>query len=187
MRHSDDPPLLGVCAYASGTGKTTLLEALLPILAGYGLKVSVIKQVRADFDVDQPGKDSHRLRTAGAGQILLSSARRWVLMTELAEADPAEEYPDLQELARQLQAGNPDLILVEGYKTAPIPKIEVFRAERGKPALLPADRHIIAVASDIGMVAPVPVLDLNRPRQVADFVHAWWASQRVASIKAASA
>lgn len=174
-------PVLGICAQSSGMGKTTLLEKLLPALASYGLKVSVIKQAHADFDVDQPGKDSHRLREAGAGQVLLSSENRWVLMTE-QKAD-AEDIR-LLDLVRHLDPNLADLVLVEGFRHAPIPKIEVFRPSIGKSLLALHDSHIIAVASDIPVVTPRPLLDLNSVGGVAEFIVAWWGKQQRAKTMA---
>ncbi len=155
--------VLGFAGY-SGSGKTTLLERLIPRLAQRGLAVSVLKHAHHRFDIDQPGKDSHRHREAGAGEVLITSAHRWVLMHELrGEAEPS--------LTAQLQRLSPcDLVLVEGYKHEPIAKIEVHRVGAGQPLLQPADAHIVAVASDGAPVCAVPVLDLNRPDDIARFI-----------------
>lgn len=178
-RRPDDIPLLGICAYASGTGKTTLLEAVLPILVTYGLQVSVIKQARMDFDIDRPGKDSHRLRDAGAAQVLVSSPKRWALMAEVTDEDAADgDGLRLQQLVRHLDPRRTDLILVEGYKSERIPKIEVFRACCGKPLLAAEDPHIIAVASDSPLALARPVLDINNAEGVVDFILGWLAMRR---------
>lgn len=168
-------PVLGICAQSSGMGKTTLLEALLPLLAAHGLKVSVIKQTHAEFDVDRPGKDSHRLREAGATQVLLSSENRWVLMTE-QKADHSDDR--MLDMVRHLDPTLADLVLVEGFRHAPIPKIEVFRPSCGKPLLAPHDPHIIAVASDIAVATSRPVLDLNCAVGIAGFIMTWLAGRR---------
>ena len=186
MRHKpDDIPMLGICAYASGTGKTTLLESVLPILVAYGLKVSVIKQARMDFDIDRPGKDSHRLRDAGAAQVLVSSPRRWALMAEVTDEDAADgDGLGLDQLVRHLDPRRTDLILVEGYKAERIPKIEVFRSCCGKPLLAAEDPYIIAVASDSPIALSTPVLDINDAEGVVDFILGWLAMRREKKVPA---
>lgn len=163
-------PILGICAQSSGMGKTTLLTALLPVLAMHGLKVSVIKQTHAEFDVDRPGKDSYRLREAGATQVLLSSENRWVLMTE-QKADAADIR--LLDMVEYLDPSLADIVLVEGFRHAPIPKIEVYRPSLGKPLLADGDPHIIAVATDGEAASELPVLDLNDHDAIAHFVLRW--------------
>ena len=151
----------------SGAGKTTLLAQLIPVLVGRGLNISTVKHAHHDFDVDKPGKDSHTHRMAGAREVLISSANRWALMHELRGA-PEPELPEL--LARLSQV---DLVLVEGFKRDGHPKIEIHRAEVGKPFLHPDDPKIIAIASDHpldGMA--LPVIDLNDIEAIADFVEA---------------
>jgi len=148
----------------SGSGKTTLLEKLIPRFAGAGLRVSLIKHAHHTFDVDQPGKDSYRHRHAGAGEILVTSSRRWVLMHELRGA----HEPSFEE---QVERMSPcDLLLVEGFKFAPIPKLEVWRAETGEGMLHPNDPHIVAVASDVKIETRLPVLDLNDDAAIAKFI-----------------
>lgn len=148
----------------SGAGKTTLVEQLIAGLTARGLRVALIKHAHHGFDVDQPGKDSWRHRQAGATQVLVVSDARWALMHELRGA-PA---PTLDE---QLALLSPcDLVLVEGYKAAPIPKIEVHRPALGKPLLYPQDPHIVAVAADAPVSAALPLLDLNRPQAVIEFL-----------------
>ncbi len=163
-------PLLGFCAYGSGIGKTTLLASLIPELVAAGLKVSVIKHAHHTFDIDQPGKDSYRLRKAGAVQMLLGSKKRWALMTELPNS---REEPSLAELLLLVDTSLVDLIVVEGFKSAPISKIEIYRPSLGKPLLAESDPHIIAIASDGAVVSGLPVLDLNKPAAIAQFVLQW--------------
>lgn len=173
-------PVLGICAQSSGMGKTTLLESLLPILAAYGLRVSVIKQTHAAFDLDRPGKDSYRMREAGAAQVLLSSENRWVVMTE-QKADHTDDR--VLEMVRHLDPMLADLVLVEGFRHAPIPKVEVFRASCGKPLLAAHDPYVIAVASDMPVATTRPVLDLDRSGEIADFIVTWWSRQQRHGIK----
>src|SRR5581483_446564 len=140
----------------SGSGKTTLLTKIIPRLAARGLAVSTVKHAHHAFDLDQPGKDSHTHRLAGATEVLVGSASRWALVHELRGA--AE--PTLGELLRKLAPV--DLVIVEGYKTEPHPKLEVYRAAIGKRLLHPEDPNIVAIASDQPLPgAPVPVVDLN--------------------------
>ena len=162
------PPLLGFAAY-SGTGKTELLTRLIPLLVRRGLRVGAIKHAHHAFDVDQPGKDSHRLRAAGAREVLISSARRHVLMHELG-ADEAE--PGLAQLAARLSPGALDLVLVEGFKREAFPKIELCRPALGHPYLYPGDANVIALATDAAAPegCPLPHLDLNKPEQIAEFI-----------------
>jgi molybdopterin-guanine dinucleotide biosynthesis adapter protein len=148
----------------SGSGKTTLLEKLIPRFTGAGLRVSLIKHAHHTFDVDQPGKDSYRHRHAGAGEILITSSRRWVLMHELRGAHEAS----FEDQVKRMSAC--DLLLVEGFKFAPIPKLEVWRAETGEGMLHPNDPHIVAVASDVKIETRLPVLDLNDDAAIARFV-----------------
>jgi molybdopterin-guanine dinucleotide biosynthesis protein B len=159
--------VLGIAAW-SGTGKTTLLVQMLPLLRQRGLRVGLIKHAHHTFDVDTPGKDSHRLREAGASPVLAASRLRWAMMTETP--DGAE--PRLRELLARFDPAEVDLILVEGFKHEAFPKLELYRAAVGKPPLYPADPDVVAVVTDGPLDPParVPVLDLNRPDQVADFV-----------------
>lgn len=168
-------PVIGICAAGSNTGKTTLISKLIPELAKRGIRTSVIKHAHHAFDIDHPGKDSHTIREAGAVQTLVASGMRWALITEMQRTrDPAPEA----ELASLLTVMNPDyadLILVEGFKHAPIPKIEVHRQERGAPllsAIAAHDHYCIAIASDtpLNMQTQLPVLDLNDIQRIADFI-----------------
>ena len=148
----------------SGSGKTTLIEQLIPRFVQRGLRVSLIKHAHHTFDVDQPGKDSYRHRHAGASEIMVTSSRRWVLMHELRGA----HEPAFDEQIRHLAPC--DLLLVEGFKHAPIPKLEVWRAQTGEGLLHPNDPHIVAVASDEKIETKLPLLDLNDVDGIAAFV-----------------
>jgi len=148
----------------SGSGKTTLLAAIIPELAARGLSVSTIKHAHHDFDIDRPGKDSWRHRQAGASEVMVASARRWALMHELRGA--AE--PSLDELVARLSPV--DVVIVEGYKRHPHPKLEVHRPSLGKPLLYPDDPYIVAIASDEPFAAPLPLLSLADPAAVAGFM-----------------
>jgi molybdopterin-guanine dinucleotide biosynthesis protein B len=148
----------------SGSGKTTLIEQLIPRFVGRGLRVSLIKHAHHDFDIDKPGKDSWRHREAGAGEVLITSAHRWVLMRELrGEAEP--------DLATQLRRFSPcDLVLVEGYKRADIPKLEVHRPGLNKPLLHPSDPNIVAIAADAPVRTSLPLLDLGDYDAIVAFI-----------------
>jgi len=156
--------VFGIAGY-SGSGKTTLLEKLIPQLTARGLKVSVIKHAHHGFDIDRPGKDSYRHREAGAHEVLLSCGDRWALMHERRN----EPEPTLNELLGHLSSC--DLVLIEGFKQEPVPKLEVYRPANGKPPLFAERTDIVAVASDaVDLVAPVPVLPLDDLTAIADFV-----------------
>jgi molybdopterin-guanine dinucleotide biosynthesis adapter protein len=148
----------------SGSGKTTLIEQLIPVFRGEGLTVSLIKHAHHEFDVDQPGKDSYRHRQAGCQEVLLTSHLRWALMHELRGA------PELTLAAAMARLSPCDLVLVEGFKDAPIPKLEVYRAGLGKPLLHPHDTHIVAVATDSPLETSLPVLYLTDIVGVSAFV-----------------
>lgn len=160
-------PIIGFAAY-SGTGKTTLLEQVLPLLRGAGVRLAVIKHAHHDFDIDQPGKDSYRLRKAGAGQMLIASSRRSALMVE----NEPEREPVLAELVQQLHINDLDLIIVEGFRHEAFPKIELHRPSLGKPLLHSEDKNIIAIASDdhSAYESRLPRLDINQPEQIALFI-----------------
>lgn len=155
--------VFGFAGY-SGSGKTTLIEKLIPLFTQRGLKVSLIKHAHHTFDVDQPGKDSYRHRQAGCNEILVTSSRRWVVMHELRGAPE----PDLSQQIKHLSPC--DLLLVEGFKYEPIPKLEVYRASVGEPLLHPHDPHIVAIASDAPLETRLRQFDLNDPGKIADFV-----------------
>ncbi len=155
--------VLGIAGY-SGSGKTTLIEKLVPLLVKAGLRVSLIKHAHHQFDVDQPGKDSHRHREAGCSEVLVSSSRRWALIHELrGEAEPP--------LTEQLKHFSPcDLVLVEGYKHDPIPRIEVHRAGGDRPLLHPRDPHVIAIATDEPLETKLPQFELGDAPAIARFI-----------------
>ena len=149
----------------SGSGKTTLMAALIPEFVCRGITVSTIKHAHHAFDVDQPGKDSWRHRQAGASEVMIVSERRWALMRELRGAPE----PGLDELV--LRMTPVDLLLVEGFKHHPHPKIEIHRPALGKPPLHPDDRYIVAVASDQELPElPLPCLPLGDAAAIADFI-----------------
>jgi molybdopterin-guanine dinucleotide biosynthesis protein B len=160
--------VFGLAGY-SGSGKTTLLEELIPRLNAAGLKVSLIKHAHHRFDIDQPGKDSYRLREAGCSEVLLVSDHRWVLMHELRGAPE----PSLEEqIARFSEC---DLVLVEGFKHTAIPKLEVHRPSLGKPLIAGSEGEtIVAVATDepvaVARQTDLPMLDLNDRDAIAEFI-----------------
>jgi len=155
--------VFGFAGY-SGSGKTTLLERLIPYFAGRGLKVALIKHAHHDFDIDQPGKDSYRHRQAGASEVLITSSQRWALMHELRGA----QEPGLQ--AHLARLSPCDLVLVEGFKREPIPKLEIHRAANGKPLLFPEDPHIVAIATDVPLATTLPRFDLNAVEMIGQFI-----------------
>lgn len=155
--------IIGIAGF-SGSGKTTLIEKVIPLLVADGLRVSLIKHAHHEFDVDQPGKDSYRHRHAGCSEVLVSSSRRWALMHELRDAPE----PTLQDQLKQLSPC--DLVIVEGYKSAPIPKIETHRRDAQTPLLYPEDEHVIAVATDEPLDTRLPQLDIGNAGAVARFI-----------------
>ena len=156
-------PIFGFAGF-SGSGKTTLIERVIPLLVARGLRVSLVKHAHHDFDIDKPGKDSHRHREAGASEVLVSGGKRWALMHELR----SEAEPCLADLLAHLSPC--DLVLVEGFKHDPVPKLEVHRPSLGHPLLSASDPHIVGIASDAPLASPLPQIDLNDPAAVADFV-----------------
>ena len=148
----------------SGSGKTTLIEHLIPRFTARGLSVSLIKHAHHTFDVDQPGKDSYRHRAAGCREVLVSSELRWAIMHELRGA--AE--PGLDEQIKRMSPC--DLLLIEGYKHYPLPKLEIYRAANGKPWLHPEDPHIVAIAADVPADSKLPRFDLDDHAAIADFI-----------------
>ena len=161
-------PVLGFCAW-SGTGKTTLLTKLLPLLHERDLRIGVIKHAHHTFDIDYPGKDSYELRKAGATQMLVASRTRTALISE--PDDPTEE-PRLFDLLDALDTRKLDLVLVEGFKQEAYPKIELHRPSLGHPLMCGSTPQVVAVASDepVALPSPVPLLDLNQPREIAEFI-----------------
>jgi molybdopterin-guanine dinucleotide biosynthesis protein B len=155
--------IIGLAGW-SGSGKTTLLTKLIPRLTARGLAVSTVKHAHHGFDLDQPGKDSQSHRLAGATEVLVGSASRWALVHELRGG--AE--PTLRDLLAKLAPV--DLVIVEGYKREPHPKLEVHRAAVRKPLLQPEDPHIVAIASDQVVPAAVPVVSLDDVEAIAEIV-----------------
>ena len=155
--------VIGIAGW-SGAGKTTLIEKLIPRLIARGLTVSLLKHAHHLFDIDKPGKDSYRHREAGAHEVLIGSDQRWVLMHELR----GEPEPTLEQHLRRFSAC--DLVLIEGYKHAPMPKLEVHRPATGKPLLHPSDPNVVAIAADAPVASALPVLDLNDPDTIAAFI-----------------
>ncbi|MEO5693128.1 MAG: molybdopterin-guanine dinucleotide biosynthesis protein B [Usitatibacter sp.] len=155
--------VIGIAGF-SGSGKTTLIEKVVPLLVARSLRVSLVKHAHHQFDVDQPGKDSYRHRHAGCSEVLVSSSSRWALMHELRGA-PEQS---LQEALKHLSPC--DLVLVEGFKAEPIPKIEVHRKSANAPLLHPEDSHIVAVVTDEPLQTPLPQLPLDDAEAVARFI-----------------
>jgi molybdopterin-guanine dinucleotide biosynthesis protein B len=155
--------VIGIAGY-SGSGKTTLIEKLIPVFVREGIRVSLIKHAHHEFDVDQPGKDSHRHRQAGATEVLVSSSKRWALMHELRGAPE----PRLSEQLKHLSAC--DLVIVEGYKNEAIPKLEVHRREADAPLLHPEDANVIAVATDEPLETRLPQFGLDDVEGIARFL-----------------
>ena len=163
-------PMLGFAAY-SGTGKTTLLLKLLPLLKSTGLRIAVVKHAHHAFEMDQPGKDSYRLRTAGADEMLIAGRCRigWV-----RECPDHAGEPGLAEVLSVLEPQRLDLVLVEGFKAESFPKIELHRAGTGRPLLFPNDPDIIAIATDEDELVcdpgGLPRLSINDPVAIAEFI-----------------
>lgn len=152
----------------SGAGKTTLLTRLIPVLVERGLRVSTVKHAHHEFEIDKPGKDSFRHREAGASEVIVSSARRWVQIHE-GRGDAEARLPDL---LRRLSPC--DLAIVEGFKRAGHPKLEVFREANGRPPIHPDDPRIVAVASDTRFPqAGMPVLDIDDVLGIARGILDW--------------
>ena len=165
-------PLLGISAY-SGTGKTTLLRRLLPILRNKGLRIAVIKHAHHLFEIDHPAKDSYELRKAGAVEMLVASRRRMARVTEFDDDHPE---PTLREMLSSINREKLDLVLVEGFKREDFPKIELHRPSLGKPLLSASDSHIIAIATDQPLAETprgVPQLNLNDADEIVAFIQAY--------------
>lgn len=158
-------PILGFAA-ASGTGKTTLLTQLLPLLKNAGVRVGLIKHSHHDFEIDHIGKDSFELRKAGATPVVLVSKYRRAIIEEFK---PQTE-PSLIEQIALFDPTKTDLILAEGFRHEVFPKIELHRTKLNKPLLYPTDVHIIAIATDTNLNTTLPQLNLNSPSEIADFI-----------------
>lgn len=161
-------PIL-VIAAPSGTGKTTLLKALIPELKNRGVRCGLIKHSHHQMDIDTPGKDSYELRKSGADQVIIASQQRWALITETPDVP---EW-DLRWLASRMDPRTLDLILVEGFKHELAPKILLHRESLGLPLTFPQDEWTVAVASDAPAAPGAPFLDLNCPAAIADYIVAW--------------
>jgi len=168
MAKHEKTPICGLVAY-SGTGKTSLLEKLIPLLSNKGIRVGLIKHAHHQFDIDHPGKDSYRLRKAGAIETMVASKYRWALIHE--EPEPKNE-PDLGQLVSHLNHKQLDLILVEGFKHEIYPRIELHRASLGKPFIYTQDKQVVAIAHDgIATNLPeIPNLDINNPHEIMSFI-----------------
>ncbi|MCX7100229.1 MAG: molybdopterin-guanine dinucleotide biosynthesis protein B [Methylobacter sp.] len=160
-------PVLGFVA-ASGTGKTTLLTQLIPLLKQMGLRIGLIKHSHHDFEIDQPGKDSYRLREAGATSVMLVSQYRRAIINELA----LDKELRLVDQLTHLNQAELDLILVEGFRSEIFPKIEIYRKLLDAPLLYPDDSDIIAIATDDPLQTPFHLtqLNLNEPQMIATFI-----------------
>jgi molybdopterin-guanine dinucleotide biosynthesis protein B len=156
--------IIGIAGW-SGAGKTALLTRVIPVLTSQGLRVSTLKHAHHTFDIDQPGKDSHTHRLAGATEVLISSANRFALVHELRGEPEWRLHALLEKLAAV------DLVLVEGFKREAIPKLEVFRSAVGKSLLSPNHPEIVAIASDVALpAARVPVVPLDRIDVIANIL-----------------
>lgn len=161
-------PVLGFAAY-SGTGKTTLLVKLIPLLREAGVRVALIKHAHHDFDIDIPGKDSYQLRKAGADQVLVASAKRRALIREMV----TEAEPQLEELVNELDLEQVDLVLVEGFRHTTFPKIELHRPSMNRDLIAVHDDSVIAIASDEMIDTGLPLLDINQPEEIQRFIQQW--------------
>ncbi len=177
-------PVVGFAAYSS-TGKTTLLCKLIPLLNAAGIRVAVVKHSHHEFDIDHPGKDSYELRESGANNIVITSRKRTAIIIEHPDN---QKEPSLEDALKQVDMKASDLILVEGFKCANIPKIELHRKALNKPYLYPTDKNIIAIALDHQLDHQlshtlestknnnnknkgIPTqLDLNKPHEIVDFI-----------------
>jgi molybdopterin-guanine dinucleotide biosynthesis adapter protein len=163
MNPSPTPRIIGFAGW-SGAGKTTLITKVIPELKSQGFSVSTIKHAHHGFDVDTKGKDSYLHREAGASEVLIASNKRFALMHEFED-----EPMSLTGLLAKL--GAVDFVLVEGFKTAPIPKIEVYRASNNKPLIAPDDEHIIAIAGQGCMtIKYIRVVDIDDIRAVVEII-----------------
>ncbi len=172
-------PLIGFAAY-SGTGKTTLLTRLIPVLKQHGLRVGVIKHAHHEFEIDEPGKDSYKLRKSGADEVLVGSKRRWALLSD----NQSNVDLDLNDHLRHIDQDELDLILVEGFKPVSIPKIELHRPSLKHPPFYSSDDSIVAVATDGELAEPtsLPVLDLNNPKEISAFILDFCRLQKVEAV-----
>jgi molybdopterin-guanine dinucleotide biosynthesis protein B len=160
--------VIGIVGW-SGSGKTTLLISVLPLLRAEGLTVSTVKHTHHGFDMDRPGKDTYRHRVAGAHEVLVAAGSRWALLHEVMGPEPG--LPDL--LARLAPV---DIVLVEGFKSHPFPKLEVHRPALGKPPIWPDQPDVVAIASDTPICTDRKLLPLNNPAAVVAWIQGFPAS-----------
>lgn len=164
-------PLLAITAW-SGTGKTTLLQKVIPLLKSRDVRVGLIKHTHHNMEIDTPGKDSYVLRKAGADQVIVASSQRWALMCETTT-----EKTDLHYLVDRMETSLLDLVLVEGFKNEAVPKIALYRSSINGSVKDLLDEQVIAVASDQPISLHLPVLDINEPELIADFIINWLLSR----------
>ncbi|MBL1142418.1 MAG: molybdopterin-guanine dinucleotide biosynthesis protein B [Proteobacteria bacterium] len=172
-------PVLGFAAY-SGTGKTTLLINIIPILKKRGIEVGVIKHAHHGFEIDQEGKDSYKIRKAGASRLLIDSKYRWALMVEREEESPGIR---LEESISHMDQDNLDLIMVEGFRLEAIPKIELHRPSLNKDLIYKHNENVIAIATDapIDTETKLPLLDLNNYEEIAEFIITTFCNDKICS------
>jgi molybdopterin-guanine dinucleotide biosynthesis protein MobB len=164
-------PVIGLCAY-SGTGKTTLLTQLIPLLNNRNLRIAIVKHAHHQFDIDHPGKDSYEFRRAGAAQVAVASKNR---IAWIKEFNDNKDEPVLADALAALDTKHLDLVIAEGFKREAFPKIELYRPSLGKPLLCTEDKNIIALATDAPLtITTVPqLLDLNDINGIAEFIIAY--------------
>jgi len=164
-------PVIGLCAY-SGTGKTTLLTQLIPLLNKRNLRVGIVKHAHHKFDIDHPGKDSYELRRAGAAQVAVASKNRIAWIKEYKDN---KDEPELAEALAALDTKHLDLVIAEGFKREDFPKIELHRPSLGKPLMCTEDKNIIALATDapVSFTSAPQLLDLNDINAIAEFIIAY--------------
>lgn len=167
MLNKPQKPVVGFAAY-SGTGKTTLLKEIIPLLRNRGIRVGVIKHAHHSFAIDTPGKDSYELRAAGASQMLIASREREALILE----KEFESEAGLDQLLEKLDQNALDMILVEGFKDEAFPKIELYRKGERRPPFYPQDANIVAIATDCELPVDthLPVLNINAAEQIVEFI-----------------
>ena len=158
------PCIIGITAASSGTGKTTLIEKLIPDLLQKNINVSVVKHAHHNFDIDYPGKDSYRLRKSGAFQTLIFNNKRSALITEFIQ-----ESDNLEKMIAQMNQ-DVDLIIIEGLRGSEFKKIEVYRPAHSKKKLFLQDKNVIAIVSDEQFDASVPCLNLNNIEEISNFI-----------------
>lgn len=165
-------PIIGFCAF-SGTGKTTLLTQLIPLLKASNLRLGVIKHAHHNFEIDHPNKDSFKLRHAGTQQMIIASD---TCIAKIKDLNPHQNEINLQDLLSELNYAMLDLVLVEGFKHYNFPKIECHRPKLKKPLIFPNDKSVIAIATDSELAtqpAHLPVLDLNDIAEIAGFIQSY--------------